>query len=167
MPGGPIPAGGRPTCGRPGPRCQTLKTRRFGSKWCSIGCPRHWMDSKARNGTPAPYSLAEFADQLSQLDPVHTLTDEEGRRLHQDLDDWKPARSLALELARMPNGRYAVSSRYIYLNEPTDHAEKLHRSFACFNSTQSTEFSGTTSTEDSSAAVRSSTRGDRLATNLT
>jgi hypothetical protein len=32
---------------------------------------------------------------------------------------------LAVELARLPNGRFAVPSRYLFLHEPTDHSEKV------------------------------------------
>lgn len=87
--------------------------------------PERWMAKRAPNETPAPHSLAELSERLSQLDPVRRLSDQDGRRLHAQLDELKPARSLALELARMPRGRYKISAEYVLLHEPTDHAEKL------------------------------------------
>ncbi len=41
--------------------------------------------------------------------------------------NWKPARSLALELAWMPNRRHVIPGGYLYLNEPTEHAQKLRQ----------------------------------------
>jgi hypothetical protein len=65
--------------------------------------PEHWMTRRVPIEIPAPHSLAELSERLSQLDPVRRLSDQDSRRLHAGLDELKQARSLALELARMPS----------------------------------------------------------------
>jgi hypothetical protein len=89
--------------------------------------PAHWMAESAENGTPASRRLAKLHNRLSQLDPSRRLSDPDGQRLHEDLDALKSARGVALELARMPKGRYSIPSGYLYLHEPTDHAQKLRQ----------------------------------------
>ena len=86
-----------------------------------------WMSPADGNRATAASRLYELSDRLSQLDPLRRLADDEGRQLHVDLADLKPARSLAIELARMPAGRYDVPSRYLFLDDPMDHAQKLRQ----------------------------------------
>jgi hypothetical protein len=88
--------------------------------------PPRWF-AEGAGDVPAARRLAELSGRLSQLDPLVRLSDQDGRWLHDDLDGLKPARSLALELARMPNGRYAIPSTYLFLNEPTDHSQKVRQ----------------------------------------
>jgi hypothetical protein len=89
--------------------------------------PSQFLATQAATDTPAAKRLSELSGRLSRLDPLRRLSDEDGRQLHEDLETVKPARLLALELAGMPYGRYAVASRYLYTQEPTDHAEKKVR----------------------------------------
>jgi hypothetical protein len=89
--------------------------------------PPHWLATQAGSETGALQRLSELSGRLSQLEPRRRLSDEDGRRLHEDLGGVMPARSLALELARLPNGRFAVPSHYLFLHEPTDHSEKVRR----------------------------------------
>jgi hypothetical protein len=89
--------------------------------------PSQFLATQAGTDTPAAKRLSELSGRLSRLDPRRRLSDEDGRQLHEDLDTVKPARLLALELAGMPYGRYAVASRYLYTQEPTDHSEKVRR----------------------------------------
>ena len=86
-----------------------------------------WMSPVAGNEVTAASRLYTLSNRLSQLDPLRRLSDDEGRQLHVDLADLKPARSLAIELARMPAGRYDLPSRYLFLDEPMDHAQKLRQ----------------------------------------
>jgi hypothetical protein len=89
--------------------------------------PPHWLATQAGSETGALQRLSELSSRLSQLEPRRRLSDEDGRRLHEDLGGVTPARLLALELARLPNGRFAVPSHYLFLHEPTDHSEKVRR----------------------------------------
>jgi hypothetical protein len=89
--------------------------------------PSQFLATQAVTDTPTAKRLSELSSRLSRLDPLRRLSEEDGRQLHEDLDTVKPARSLALELAGMPNGRYAVAARYLYTQEPTDHSEKIRR----------------------------------------
>jgi hypothetical protein len=89
--------------------------------------PSQFLATQADTDTPKAKWLSELSGRLSRLDPLRRLSDEDGRQLNEDLDTVKPARSLALELAGMPCGRYAVASRYLYTQEPTDHSEKVRR----------------------------------------
>jgi hypothetical protein len=89
--------------------------------------PPHWLATKAGSETNALRRLTELSSRLSQLEPRRRLSDEDGRRLHEDLGGVTPARLLALELARLPNGRFAVPSQYLFLHEPTEHSEKVRR----------------------------------------
>ena len=89
--------------------------------------PPHWLATQAGSETGALRWLSELSSRLSQLEPRRKFSDEDGRRLHEDLGGVTPARLLALELARLPNGRFPVPSHYLFLHEPTDHSEKVRR----------------------------------------